>query len=85
MAKQLLDKTGKLTLEQSIGRFFANEKCSDVCFLIGEQREKLHAHRFLLAIESEVFETMFHGALKETKYEIAVPDDSPVGFRNMLE
>lgn len=75
----------KLTLEQSIGQYFLNEKLSDVCFLVGERREKLPAHRFLLAMQSEVFEAMFHGALKETKYEIAVPEDSPIGFRNMLK
>ena len=90
MANQLLVNGGvsnpKLTLEQSIGRYFSNPKLSDVCFLIGEEQpEKIYAHRFLLAIESEVFESMFHGELKETRYEIDVPDLSPVGFRNMMK
>ena len=85
MANQLLAGKPKLTLEQSIGRYFSNEKLSDVCFLVGEQREKFYAHRFLLAIESEALEAMFYGSLKETKYEIPVPEDSPVGFRNMLK
>ena len=89
MANQLLvnggDRKPKLTIEQSIGGYLSNSKFSDVCFLVGEQREKIYAHRFFLTIESEVFETMFHGELKETSYEIAVPDLSPVGFRNMMK
>ena len=89
MANQLLAKGDaskpKLTIEQSIGSFFSNEKLSDVCFLVGDEREKIYAHRFPLAIESEVFESMFYGDLKETKYEIVVPDLSPVGFRNMMK
>ena len=74
----------KLTIEQSISSYILNEKFSDVCFLVGDEREKIYAHRFLLVIESEVFESMFYGDLKETNYEIEVPDLTPTGFRNMM-
>ena len=92
MANQALVQTGdkqpKLTIEQSLNRYISNPELSDVCFLVGEEREKIHAHRFLLAAESEVFKSMFYGQLKESKpinYEVVVPDLSPVGFRNMLK
>ena len=93
MASQLLIKGAAKKRElanccavaQSIGSFFLNTKLSDVCFLVGDQREKFIAHRFILAAESEVFESMFYGELKEAQNEIEVPDLSPVGFRNMLK
>ena len=89
MANQALVQTGdkqpKLTIEQSLNRYISNPELSDVCFLVGEEREKIYAHRFLLAIESEVFKSMFYGELKESNYEIAVPDLSPIGFRNMMK
>lgn len=89
MTNQLLIKgTGekpKLTIEQLIERYALNPDLSDVCFLVGSECEKICAHRFLLAAQSEVFKSMFFGDLKESKYEIAVPDLTPVGFRNMLK
>lgn len=86
---QALVETGgpsqMLTLEQSISRHLLNPELSDVCFLVGAEREKIYAHRFILAIQSEVFKSMFFGDLKEICYEISVPDLSPVGFRNLLK
>ena len=75
----------KLAIAKSIHSLLLNSKLSDVCFLVGELREKIYAHRLLLAAGSEVFELMFYGELKETNYEIEVPDLTPVGFRNMLK
>ena len=87
MANQKLakDEDTTLTIEQSISRLLFNPELSDVCFLVGEQREKIYAHRLLLANESEMFKSMFYGELKETKYEVEVPDLSPASFRNMIE
>ena len=91
MADQVLvqsvggDQTPKLTIEQSLSRYVSNPELSDVCFLVGEKRVKIYAHRFLLGIESEVFKSMFYGELKETGYEIQVPDLTPAGFRNMMK
>ena len=75
----------KKTIEESISSHFLNPELSDVCFLVGEEREKIHAHKFFLAAESAVFKSMFYGRLKETQYEIEIPDLSPVGFRNMIK
>lgn len=89
MANQLLVQTDgkkpRQTVEQFINSHLWNPELSDVCFVVGEEREKIHAHRFFLAAESEVFKSMFYGELKETRFEIAVPDLSPAGFRNMLK
>ena len=88
MANQMLanrgDKKPKQTIEQSINKLFSNPQLNDVCFLVGAEREKIYAHRLLLAIESEVFKSMFYGELKESGYEIEVPDLTPVGFRNLI-
>ena len=89
MASQLLIQSGdngrKLNIEQSVAEHIQNPKFSDVCFLVGDFQEKIYAHRFFLAAESEVFERMFHGQLKETGYEIKVPDLSPNSFGNMIK
>ena len=79
------DKEPRLTFEQSIGRHLFNPELADVCFLVGEDRERIYAHRFLMAVESDVFKAMFYGELKDNSYEIVVPDLSPVGFRNMVK
>ena len=79
------DDEPRLTFEQSIGRYLFNPELADVCFLVGGERERIYAHRFLLAVESDVFKAMFYGELKENSYEIVVPDLSPIGFRNMLK
>ena len=75
----------KLTIEQSVKRLFNQSELSDVCFLVGEQRERIYAQKIFLAVESEVFKSMFYGDLKEANYEIEVPDLSSVGFRNMIQ
>ena len=89
MANQMLVQSvvqkPRQTIGQLINSLYSEAKLSDVCFLVGEEREKLPAHRLLLAAQSEVFESMFNGELKETRNEIEVPDLSPVGFRNMLK
>ena len=88
MANQTLAKGAKrmkLSFEQSIEKHTFNKELSDVCFLVGDDRERVYAHRFLLAIESDVFKTMFYGNLKEKQIDIEVPDLSFVGFRNMIK
>ena len=92
MANQLLAKAGekkpRSTIEQFVSGLLLNAELSDVCFVVGEEREKIHAHRVFLAAESEVFKSMFYGEMRESRlkdYEIVVPDLSPVGFRNMLK
>ena len=79
------DEESRLTFEQSIGRHLFNPELADVCFLVGKDQERIYAHRFLLAVESDVFKAMFYGEAKDDSFEIIVPDLSPVGFRNMVK
>ena len=88
MANQMLVQSGdeeepELTIEQLFA--VSNAELSDVCFLVGEELERIYAHRFLLAIESEVFETMFDDVPNDRQYMIEVPDLTAVGFRNMMK
>lgn len=85
MLVQAGDQEPNLTIEQTINKLLWDPKFSDVCFLVGDRQEKIPAHRLLLAVQSEVFESMFYGPLKETSNEIVVPDLLPVGFRNLIK
>lgn len=66
-------------------KLFNSKSTGDVCFVVGEQKTKFYAHRAILSMYSDVFQQMFYGDLKETNYEIEVPDLDPVGFENMLK
>lgn len=70
------------TNEQGIMLF--DDQSADVCFLCGESKEPVYGHRRILADASDVFEGMFFGTLKVTKYEIEEPDITADGFRNMV-
>lgn len=90
MANQLLAQSGteepSLTIEQKVKKLFLDPKeFSDVCFLVGDKQEKIYAHKVFLVTESEVFKSMFFGPMKETKYEIQIPNLTAVGFRNMIK
>ncbi|GAV01223.1 hypothetical protein RvY_11966-2 [Ramazzottius varieornatus] len=65
-----------------------NEALSDVVFIVGKgimQRE-IPAHRFLLAMGSPVFETMFFGPTRQVAdgQDVHLPDIEPAAFRNLL-
>ncbi|OQV16153.1 BTB/POZ domain-containing protein 2 [Hypsibius exemplaris] len=64
------------------------EALSDVVFVVGRgviQRE-IPAHRFMLAMGSPVFETMFYGPTRQfaADSDIPLPDVEPAAFRNLL-
>ena len=61
---------------------FNNPKRSDVRFLVDGQM--VYGHKFVLAMGSPVFESMFFGELKEQREVIEIKDLSPVGFMNAL-
>lgn len=78
--KQPPDKRTKRTIEELLQE---DRDLCDVCFVVGEEKSKIYAHRLILALSSPVFRSMFFGDLKETKFEVVIPDLSAAGFRNL--
>eukprot|EP00039_Didymoeca_costata_P020567 m.341695 g.341695 ORF g.341695 m.341695 type:complete len:283 (+) comp20362_c0_seq1:74-922(+) len=65
---------------------------SDICFVVGEDREKIHAHKIILAGRCEVFRAMFSdskkqgkGKEKEQMMMLVLPDVRPTVFLTVLE
>ena len=61
---------------------FNNPEMSDVRFLVGGQT--VYGHKFVLALGSPVFKSMFFGELKEKRVVIEIKDLTRVGFMNAL-
>ena len=55
----------------------------DVTFIVGAEREEVHAHKFMLISRSPVFHAMFEGPLAE-KGKIEVPDVDKNIFHTFL-
>lgn len=66
---------------------FENSKFSDVEFSVDGREEAtgtIPAHKYMLAINSPVFEAMFYGPLAETTRVINISDCTKEGLREML-
>lgn len=65
---------------------FNNEILSDVHFLVGkgDSRQRIPAHKFVLAVGSAVFDAMFNGQLSTHQDEIELPDVEPQAFLALL-
>jgi hypothetical protein len=63
---------GLFPLADALGLFVNNSKWSDVVFLVGEKKEKISAHKFMLAARSKVFEAMFYGGFHQVRSQIIV-------------
>ena len=68
--------------QQGIKPMFNNPKLSDVRFLV--EGQTVYGHKFVLALASPVFESMFYGELKEKREVIEIKDLTLVGFKNAL-
>ena len=78
--KQSSDKQTRRTVEELL---LDDRDLCDVCFVVGEEKSKIHAHRLILALSNPVFRSMFFGDLKESKFEVVIPDLSAAGFSNL--
>ncbi|XP_046368506.2 BTB/POZ domain-containing protein 6-like isoform X1 [Haliotis rufescens] len=56
---------------------------ADVTFLVGDQRETIQAHKFILVSRSCVFHTMFCGSIPETG-QMLIPDIQADNFKTFL-
>ncbi|KAL1397424.1 hypothetical protein pipiens_002529 [Culex pipiens pipiens] len=62
-----------------------NEFMSDVVFVVGQQKERIYAHKLFLITASEYFYAMFNGNFKESTAEaIVVEDVEPKIFLEIL-
>ncbi|XKL63689.1 hypothetical protein PGB90_006053 [Kerria lacca] len=75
------------TIRERNAVMFNNELMADVHFLVGSpgKTEKIPAHKYILAIGSSVFYTMFYGALPEQNDTIEILDVEPSAFRTLLK
>ena len=71
-------------LERTLKYQVNNPEFADCVFLVGEQRTRIYAHKCLLAMNNPVFKSMFFGELKETKFEIEIPDLHEKGFLHLI-
>lgn len=61
-----------------------NEINCDVTFLVGRNRQRMSAHKYVLASRSCVFFAMFYGSVAEKENEIEIPDIEPDSFSSLL-
>ncbi|ROT60912.1 BTB/POZ domain-containing protein 2 [Penaeus vannamei] len=74
------------TVKERFAFLFNNEILSDVHFLVGkgDSRQRIPAHKFVLAVGSAVFDAMFNGQLSTHQDEIELPDVEPQAFLALL-
>lgn len=72
-------------LKFNLMSMFENHYNSDVIFVVGEQREKVFAHKFILSLWSSVFEQMFRSRTESNEEPIEILNFNPSGFRSFLK
>jgi hypothetical protein len=73
-------------LAVSFGEICLKARFSDVVFVVGPSRDRVHGHRVVLAARSEVFAAMLFGSMREAvgAEDICVPDVPTEAFKNVL-
>ncbi|KAI6230590.1 BTB/POZ domain-containing protein 2 [Aphelenchoides fujianensis] len=77
------------SVQADVSRMLENELFADVVFVVGAQKERIFAHKFVLSVRSRVFAAMFHSAgfpqaAEGGRQEVVVPDIEPATFRLVL-
>jgi speckle-type POZ protein len=63
------------TLEVSLRNMFNDPVTSDVVIISGMRKDRVHAHKCILASRSDVFRAMFTGQFREhSSLEVTIPD-----------
>lgn len=66
--------------------FFAHQNHTDVEFIVengADERKSIKAHKMVLAMRNEIFETMFYGNLPEGD-KVSIKDSDPASFCTFL-
>lgn len=74
---ELIEDTNMHMLEKEI--------LCDVKFVVGEEKQEIKCHKYVLASRSPVFYTMFCGSLPEKDDDIVVPDIKPSIWKLFLQ
>jgi hypothetical protein len=61
-----------------------NEIACDVTFVVGPNKDRVRAHKYVLISRSPVFYAMFCGPLAESGGDIVIPDVDSRPFRTLL-
>ncbi|XP_071533132.1 BTB/POZ domain-containing protein 6-like [Panulirus ornatus] len=73
-----------VTVSQRVGALYASTKFSDLTIYFQEKRDKIHAHRLILAMSSPVFESKLYGNAAVGP-ELHLPEDSFEAFQWLME
>lgn len=79
-------QAGMTCIKEKNAVMYNNSLMSDVLFIVGQgtQKQKIPAHKYILATGSSVFYAMFYGGLADSLEEIELPDVEPIAFHNLL-
>ncbi|XP_041777288.1 BTB/POZ domain-containing protein 3-like [Anopheles merus] len=73
------------TISSRLEGMVNNEFCSDVTFIVGASKQRIHAHKLLLVMASEYFYVMFFGSFVEAEqHEVTLEDVEPDVFLVIL-
>ena len=76
-------QAGKTHLECS--RYMLDNQVNcDVSFVVGDEQERIQAHKYTLSMRSAVFDRMFNGSFCEADSDPVIPDVTPAAFKMML-
>ena len=69
-----------------LARICLQHQFADVVFIVGQQQQRIPAHRAILAARCDVFAAMLFGGMREAVigHEVCVPDVPPDAFRNVM-
>ncbi|XP_055301672.1 BTB/POZ domain-containing protein 3-like [Sitodiplosis mosellana] len=79
------ESTGEYDIQvatEAIKKLYGDERTADVHFIF-KSKERIPAHKYLLAAASDVLDAMFYGSIKE-KGDVEMDDASAVGFKEFL-
>lgn len=71
---------------EDLAKLMHDESSCDVTFIVGEERERIRAHKLILGARSDVFLTMFNSPMRQGQEEgmEVVQDTQPEVFRALL-
>lgn len=72
-------------LKFNLMSMYENHYNSDVVFVVGEGREKVFGHKFILSLWSAVFEQTFQSRGDSNDEPIEIMNFNPSGFRSFLK